>query len=403
MRQFLSQWLLPVSGPPIRHAWLRIDRGRIVAYGDARSRMSAADEIDLGSVAVMPGVVNAHTHLELSWMRGRVAEADDFSEWIRAVLALRRAGEQDADIVRQAGNAIEEARRYGTALVGDISNTQMTAPLLAEHRMPGAVFFELLGFKAVDAESRMETALSYLDRPADSADVRHSLAAHAPYSVSPALFKAIRRALKGRAALRASVHLGESLAEVEFLLRGTGPWRQLLEDLMAWDDAWAVPKCDPVEYIDRMGFLDERLLVVHGVQLAPRELARVAAKGATLVTCPRGNIRTGAGVPPITAFYEAGVRVAVGTDSLASVPDLNVFAELAEMRKLAPDVPARHFVESATAAGARALGFEREFGTIDPGKRDALLVVDVDASVTDVEEYIVSGIDPAQVRWLQSP
>jgi cytosine/adenosine deaminase-related metal-dependent hydrolase len=199
------------------------------------------------------------------------------------------------------------------------------------------------------------------------------------------------------------VHLGESRAEVEFLARGTGPWRELLEDLAAWDQSWAVPKCDPVEYIDRMGFLDGRLLVVHGVQLTPRELTRIATKGATLVTCPRGNIRTGAGAPPIGSFYESGVRVAVGTDSLASVPDLNVFAELAEMRKLAPDVPARHLVESATAAGARALGFEHEFGTIDPGKRDNLLVVNIDAQVTDVEEYLVSGIDPAQLRWLQSP
>ena len=121
----------------------------------------------------------------------------------------------------------------------------------------------------------------------------------------------------------------------------TGPWRELLEALGASDPSWVAPECGPVDYVDRMGFLDERLIVVHGVQFDSDDLERLAAKRATLVTCPRGNQRTGAGVPPIGEFFESGVRVAVGTDSLASVPDLNVFAELAEMRRLAPEVPAR--------------------------------------------------------------
>src|SRR5439155_10081477 len=99
------------------------------------------------------------------------------------------------------------------------------------------------------------------------------------------------------------------------------------------DPSWQTPKCDPVEYLDRMGFIDRTLLVVHGVQFGERELARLAAKRATLVTCPRGNRFTGAGRPPVEAFYASDVPVAVGTDSLASVPDLNLFNELAELRR----------------------------------------------------------------------
>jgi cytosine/adenosine deaminase-related metal-dependent hydrolase len=149
-----------------------------------------------------------------------------------------------------------------------------------------------------------------------------------------------------------------------------------------------------------MGVLDERVLVVHGVQLSSRELECVAARGATLVTCPRGNIGTGAGTPPITEFFESGVRVAVGTDSLASVPDLNIFAEIAEMRRLAPHLPARVLLESATANGAHALGFGADFGTIEVGKRDRLIAVQLDGSISRAEEQLVSGVHPSQIRWL---
>ncbi len=111
-------------------------------------------------------------------------------------------------------------------------------------------------------------------------------------------------------------------------------------------------------------------------------------------------MRTGAGAPPIEEFFESGVRVAVGTDSLASVPDLNVFAELEEMRRLAPALPARLLIESATINGARALGFDADFGTIDSGKRDALIAVQLDGYVPSVEEYLVSGIDASQISWI---
>jgi len=118
------------------------------------------------------------------------------------------------------------------------------------------------------------------------------------------------------------------------------------------------------------------------------------------VCCPRSNVWTGAGTPPVARFYASGVRVAVGTDSLASVDDLNVFAELAAMRRIAPGVPASHLLGSATRIGAEALGFGAELGTIEPGKRAELIAVRVPEGVADVEEYLVGGIESGDVRWL---
>jgi cytosine/adenosine deaminase-related metal-dependent hydrolase len=196
------------------------------------------------------------------------------------------------------------------------------------------------------------------------------------------------------------VHLGESKAEIEFLQHGTGPWRQFLDDFNAWDPQWVAPGCGPTEYLERLGFVNDRMIAVHGVQFSSADLERLADKGATLVTCARGNGRTGAGEPPVADFYHHGVRVAVGTDSLASVPDLNIFSELAELRRLAPQVPARVLVESATIQGARALGFDADLGSMEAGKRDRLIAIDLPAGVADVEEYLVSGIGPAQINWL---
>src|SRR5439155_5306941 len=143
-----------------------------------------------------------------------------------------------------------------------------------------------------------------------------------------------------------------------------GDWRQLLEELGVWDDAWKAPGVRPVEYLDAAGFLGANVLAVHGVQMTRADLSKLAARGTTLVTCPRSNGHTGAGAPPLEEFYKAGVQVAVGTDSLASAPDLSVFAELATMRALAPTVPAASLLDSATRQGARALGFDADYGTI---------------------------------------
>ena len=402
MPYYRVAWLLPISQPPIRDAWLRTDRGRIIAFGRSQpGDFTAADEIDLGEVAVLPGLVNAHTHLELSWMRGRIPETGDFNEWIRTIIQLKNDAARHGDAVAAAiDEAIREARGFGTALVGDVTNTLATSRPLQRHGMAAVVFHELLGFRSEDATSLMQEATTRLESEPGSDVVRHTLAPHAPYSVSPALFGLIRAALQRDPFARSSVHLGESAAEIEFLKYGTGPCRAGLEQMGKWDPSWVFPQACPVEYLDRMGFLDDRALVVHGVHFGAADLERLAAIGATLVTCPRGNMRTGAGVPPIEDFFASGVCVAVGTDSLASVPDLNLFSELEEMRRLAPALPARMLLESATINGARALGFEADFGTIDSGKRDALVAVQLDGYVPSVEEYLVSGVDASQISWI---
>jgi cytosine/adenosine deaminase-related metal-dependent hydrolase len=314
----------------------------------------------------------------------------------------RRPDARSTEILDGVREGIAESLRCGTALVGDISNTLVTFDPLTRSDLGGVVFYELIRFNAPDARGFVEQASRQLDTLMPTERVRASLAAHAPYSVSPLVLRAIRDAVDRDPFLPCSVHVSESQEEVEFIQTGGGPWRALLEEIGSWDPAFVPPGGSPVEYLEDRGFLDERVLAVHGVQMTPTDLNRLAAKRTTLVTCPRSNGHTGAGAPPLEDFYASGVRVAIGTDSLASAPDLNVFAELATMRALAPTVPAAALLDSATRQGARALGFERDFGTIEPGRLARLLAVSLPPRVDDVEEYLVSGIRPEQIRWIAS-
>lgn len=402
MIRYHARWVLPVNEPPIRDGWVAADRGRIVALGRRSRAPEAMRDVDLGDVAIVPGLVNAHAHLELSYLRDGVPPASEFVTWVRSVVAARRAQpDPEAPAILSAiGLAIADATAFGTAVVGDITNTLVTVGPLTTSELAGVVFYELIKFRADDPTGFVDRALAEMDKLTPTDRVRVSLAPHAPYSVAPLVFRAIRRAVDRDPFAPTSVHLAESVEELQFVRSADGPWRAFLEEVGAWDPAFVAPGGTPVQYLDENGFLDSRTLAVHGVQMTDADLARLAARGATLVTCPRSNGHTGAGAPPIEAFYRSGVRVAVGTDSLASAPDLNVFAELATMRALAPSVPASSLIVSATLAGAQALGFDADYGSIEPGKRARLIAVAVPPGVADVEEYLVTGIQAEQVRWI---
>jgi cytosine/adenosine deaminase-related metal-dependent hydrolase len=398
---FTAEWVLPITGPPIQGGTVTVNRGRIAAVDDP----AATSPVQLGRVAVLPALVNAHTHLELSYLHKRVPPSTSFNTWVLELMAQRRGSPTpDAPPILEAARyAISRARATGTGLVGDVSNTLITVPLLREAGMAAHVFYELIGFNHPDPVGRVREARAAANAAGLQRDgVRVSLAPHAPYSVSSALFKAIRTDADAHAHPVTTVHLGESAAEVELLRHGTGPAREMLERLGVWTAEWQIPGVSPTEYLTTLGFLRPHTLVVHGVQFTSSDLANVRAAGAPLVSCPRSNKYVGAGTPPLESFYTAGVPVAFGTDSLASVEDLNMFAELAEARRIAPVVSARDLLRSATLTGAQALRYDDEYGSIEVGKRAALIAVRVPPHVDDVEEYLVRGVQPHAISWLNS-
>lgn len=392
-RCYRARWVVPIDQPPIEGGWVRIEGGVIRNVG---AGVPDGPAEDLGDAAILPGLINAHTHLELSWLAGRVPPAESMAGWIRTMMAARREAPHQDDQRAAASDALATARAQGTIAFGDISNTLITAGPLADAHVPAVVFHEVLGFLPAGADER---ALRAADAVGDAVrpPVVAGLAPHAPFSTSPDLIAAVVREAVARR-MPASVHLGESPEEIELLRSGAGPLRELLEDLGVWNEHWQTPACDPVAYLDGLGALTPGLLVVHCTQLNRRALATLAERGAVIVSCPRSNRWTGVGDPVLDAFYASGAVVALGTDSLTSAPSLDMFDELAAARRVST-VEDGVLLESATRSGARALGLDAAYGRIAPGLRAPLLAVDVPVGIADVQEYLVAGL-PESRRWI---
>lgn len=402
-----AAWVLPIAAPPIRDGGIVSHRGRIVdvgPWGDVESRLAeregagvAVQRHDAGARAMLPALVNAHTHFELSWMRGRLGSFETLAEWVAALVAMRRREAADEQTASEAG--IAEALACGTGAVADIGNTPASCGPLSRSPLEAVVFRELIGFDASDPQDLVDRAVEEA-RSVSAPNVRVALAAHAPYSVAPSLFRAIVAQARAENGPLLSVHVAESAEEEQFLVEGAGPWRELLERVGAWTPAWVAPRCSPLRYLERLGWLAEGTLLVHAVHVTPAELEVVASSGASIVTCPRSNERLRVGTPPVGDFLSSGVNLAIGTDSLASNDDLNVFQELAALRRLAPEVPASRLLACATLNGARALRLHAELGTLEVGKRASAVAVVIDRDAPDVEEQVLRGVSPNDVRWV---
>ena len=394
--RFHARWVLPITSAPIKDGWVEIVDGRVTDVGTSKSVCSSIPSgIDLGEAVIMPGLVNAHTHLELSGLRGSIPRAASMPEWVRAVMSAQRSLNSPSG--GRLSDAASECRGTGTVLVGDIANTLESLDTFLAGSIEATLFHEFLGFdvEADEAETLIEPSARHISERVNGR-VQVRAAAHAPYSVSAELFRAI-----GRLAGPRSVHLAESEEEVEFLMSGQGPWRDILEERGRMNCGWVPPRVRPVDYLESVGWLREDTIVVHGVQLIDEEIDRLVEAGSTLVVCPRSNDWTGAGVAPIAKCYARGLRVAIGTDSLASAPDFNIFREMVEVRRLAPDVPASKILQSATIVGAQGLGRGRSHGAIEPGRRGALIRVELPTGISDVEEYLLSGIESTCIQWLE--
>ena len=403
--RYHPSWVLPIVSSPLSNSCVEVEAGTIIGvHEESRRRpLAAADaDVDLAGYALLPSLVNAHTHLEFSGLRDKVGRAKTMPAWASDAMAQMATGPPDPGAIRAA---VRESLAAGTGLIADISNTLASIALLAEERAEAVVFRELLGFNEPAPEElvrhELDALATELNAQAFPATVRGSVAAHAPYSVSPGLFRAIQTAATVRGLQPLCVHGAESAEELQFLRKGRGPWREILEARRRWAEDWSPHDGGCISYLAACGWVAPGTLVVHGVHLSDEELSRMAGAGVGLVTCPRSNAWTGAGIPPVARFYDSGVRVAIGTDSLASAPDLNVFAELAAVRALAPTTSAAELLRSATSVGAELLGYP-DRGAIVPGMKASLIAVrcppDI-ARADDVEEHLVSGVAPDQVVW----
>ena len=410
MKVVAARHVLPVTAAPLRDGAVLLSGERVLAVGPrdaiAREAGDGAEWTDLGEAAILPGLVNAHVHLELSWMAEAPPPGGSWIGWLEDLLA-RRDGVTAEASEAAAEKAIASMEARGTIAVGEVTNTGFTALPLARSRLHAVVFLELIGFRPSEAEAALRQAAVRLDSLDSEPDlkaaghrVRLALSPHAAYSVSSPLLKALA-GRAGAASAPLSIHLAESEAELAFLLNQGGPLRDLLIRRGRWDGTGSLlghpAGATPVELLDRLGVLSSRTLAVHAVHVGARDLARLQAKSVTVVACPRSNRYLGVGVAPVPRLLGSGIPVALGTDSLASAPDLDLFAEMAALRAEHPALPAAAVLRMATVNGARALGLDPLLGSIAPGRSARLVHVPVPEGADPME---VVTTCPESVAWV---
>ncbi|HEX3771087.1 MAG TPA: amidohydrolase family protein [Polyangiaceae bacterium] len=357
--------------------------GLVVDVGPAGELLPrhAGVAVERAHGVVLPGLVNAHTHIELSALRGHVPGGAGFVPWVEQMIGVRAeiAPEDDAAAIDRA---VADLDAFGTAAVGEVSNSLSAVRPLARRGIVGRVFHEVFGIERASLEQRVAGLPAILaDRVGDwpSADLEYAPSPHTLYTTHPDVVRRLVREARERGA-RASLHLAEHAAERRFLEHGDGPipgWYEarlrVRRDLLEW------PGKSPVALADDLGALGPHVLCVHLTDARPEELELVARRGAPVVFCPRSNLFIETRLPPLLSALAAGVVPALGTDSLASNASLDVLAEAKALADRFPSVPAADLLRMATWEGARALGRD-DVGRITRGARPGLVAIEADAS-----------------------
>jgi cytosine/adenosine deaminase-related metal-dependent hydrolase len=365
VRILSADWVVPVEGAPIRDGAVAIEDGRIAAVGPAADLGEGEHFAD---AVILPGFVNAHTHLEYATYAG-FGDGLDFPTWLGLHIERKRNLDYE-DMEASARYGALECLRSGVTTVGDASFSGAAATACAELGLRAIVYLEVFGDGTGEIEEQVERKRA---RVADafSETVRVGISPHAPYTCSLDHYRAA-------AELRLPIvtHLAESEAETAWVRDGTGPWQALAEFL--------VPPLGTtgIRALAQAGLLGPTVLAAHCVQADAEEIELLAAYDVAVAHCPRSNALLGCGTAPLAALRDVGIRVCIATDSPASTPSFDMFDELraaiaaARARERRPDaLTAADALELATLGGARALGLDDEVGSLMPGKQADLTVL----------------------------
>ncbi|MCH7686835.1 MAG: amidohydrolase family protein, partial [Planctomycetes bacterium] len=328
---------------------------------------------DLGNVAIIPGLVNAHTHLEFSDLAKPLQPPRPFSNWIRAVVEQRRNRTGPSAIDR----GVQESCQSGTTTLGEIATSDWPPGEFPSHGLRTVLFRELLGLLPEKINEQLTIARAHLEENCGESNLIRGLSPHAPYSVHPELFQRLVD-LANEFPTPLCLHLAETKAELELLSQGTGELVEMLCDFGVWQQNIISPGTRPLDYLQSLEKLDH-VLIVHGNYLCVEEMDFLAEHpNMTVVYCPRTHHYFGHAEHPWLELLRRNVNVALGTDSRASNPDLSLWGELCFLHNRYPDVSPQTLLELGTLRGARALGLDEETGSLSVGKAADLAVVSLD-------------------------
>jgi cytosine/adenosine deaminase-related metal-dependent hydrolase len=378
-----ASWVLPVVQPAIENGAVAVQAGRITAVGRSAELIrdnSDARLIDHSDSVLMPGLVNGHTHLELShlaFLSQQPAPAS-FTGWIENMLAERaKAGFDDAAlerILQAARTALREQEKDGVVALCDISNSGLD--LSADFFGSFFSVKEYLGLRAEGVAPALRQLESEGDQPCTG---------HAPYSTHADLLQALKQRAV-RAGSIFPIHVAETRAETEMISQGRGEFRDFLERRGFWDgsfQATAIDNSGSVRYLQQLGILDDKTLCVHCVDVTGAEIDLLQAAGSRVCLCPGSNRYLGVGKAPLPQYLAKGILPALGTDSLTSNPEISIWREMRLLAEDHPDVDPADILSIATLGGAESLGLGDSLGSLEPGKEAAILAVRLPGPIPD--------------------
>lgn len=394
---YTADVVCPMSGPPLQAGGVLVNNGVIVAVSDRASLVrDAAREHHVEGV-LLPGLVNGHTHLELT-DAAQLAQPGPYPAWLTAVDGLT-ATWSDERWSRSAHRGVLAAVRAGSTLVCDVVTQGAAVPAASRAGLRGTSYVEVAGVDATTVDVVAEQVEATLTLPAEGRAVGIGL--HSPPRLGTGVIR--RLAATARAsATPLTIHAGASSAEAA-ALRGDGPLAAAARArgfAYEWLDHPVTASI--ISYLDALGALTSRTSVLHGVWIEPADARRLAARSSTVVLCPRASARLSDGDIPLERYADAGVSLALGTESLAAVDDLDVLAEAAAWAALAHDrgvslwptpaglvAPAEAAIRLATVDGARALGWGGVAGRLEPGARADLVGIHLDTTADTVYRDLV--------------
>ncbi|MEA2060271.1 MAG: amidohydrolase family protein [Thermodesulfobacteriota bacterium] len=320
---------------------------------------------DHGPGVLMPGLVNAHVHLELTALKHKIPFDSGFQAWVTALLKERKAAGTEV-LTLGAQQGLDDLINSGVPFAAEISTLGITKACVSASSLSGIWFHEVLGSKDNAEPLVKNSSAAFFKDPRGKMDI--SAAGHAPHTSSPGLLKTLKQntSMKG---LFFSIHGAESREESAFITGAKGEWAEFLKERGIDFSTWPVPCKSEIQYLDRLNLLDGKTIVVHLLNCSTGDFELMAEKRVKPVVCPRSNDYLHARLPDLHGMLKMGLKPALGTDSLASNDSLSMFDEMAFVSEKFPDISSETVFSMATIDGASALGIEKRAGSLEPGKK----------------------------------
>lgn len=367
-----SRYIVPRPGQLIEGGQVVLQGSKILEVGP--SSTPSGQVADLGNAVIIPGLINAHTHLELTDLEGKIPPQEGFINWIRQIVSYRRA-EGDKDLGPAVKRGALMSLESGTTTIADISSTGDSLRILPGLPIRKRVFKEVIALEEGKVASVLEEAIRALSEfPRDGLG-KVGLSPHAPYTACAKLYRGCALFSKGQD-MPLSTHAGETEEEVEFLKKGTGSLAIILKAYGMLRD-WEPPGVPPIAYLKKIGVLARPWLLVHCNYLAEEETEMIKESGSSVVFCPRSHNFFGHQDHPFLKLLKEGVNVTLGTDSLASNQSLSMLDEMRFLLQSHKGLAPEEVLSMATLRGARALGMEEGIGQLAPGYEADLAVVEI--------------------------